>query len=1174
MISKQTYSDLIEINPIFQRSINLAYDLGNESKVAQYIPTPDSCAVMLQYFESILDEKKKTTRASALIGPYGKGKSFLMVVLLYLLSGDKHSKTYRSLVKRIGDVCPELAEKIGLYEKCGIRLLPVIINSDYDNLSQSFSISLSEALSREGLSDLMPESAYDIAIDVVHRWMDNYDERQSFAEVCEKKLGLKLSSVCKGLKQHDAESFEQFRMLYSCITYGLEFNPLVSNDVARVIADVASALADRGWSGVFIAFDEFSKFVGSDAPTLVNGLKILQDVFELATRSGSDSQIHITCITHKTLGQYGKELGGNNRNAFRTVEGRVKEIRFTSSIGDDYQIISWALRKSNGFDRWFSENKKQLPIYSSIAESNRFNGCDLDVLFKGCFPLNPYATFSLVVLSEKYAQNERTLFTFLADNDRSSLKTFIQNCSSGLLNVDSLFDYFSGQIENGDDMKTRRIYYQARLALRHNLETEQVKLIKALATCLLVDDARDFPPQCDVLGAAVELDEETVSRAANELEKLGVLKKNEFNNSISFCSANSAEIDRRIKLALPSVRKTSVSHALNSLSMDKFFIPRRYNTTQKMTRFYKAVFITGAELARIDDLSNAFKLKGCQNADGVVLIVVQLEDDGIDIPSVLGNLSIDSRVIVLATKGKEISIVQGLIYETLALETILKDKQLGEDLQNEAELSFETNRQTLLDLVSQFYSPDECNVFVEGKAVSGQFNDILSNQFEKVYSKTPVINISLLNRNEASAQYTKARNEVIDRELHGIGMNGLSPTSPEMTIYNAIMDIKGLSGDKTGLCSPLDTINDIRDFLAESGSGRYSFRGIAEKYFKPPYGIRKGVMPVLFAKAVVALTNDSLVLYNQKREIPDSGANIAKAFDNPDLYSYRFLPGTKERYEYAAKLVNLFGGNPVLDFRDNVHDAVALMSRHCYSLAPVVRDSKPAMNIVALSDAALAYKMEMMKPDLNQFETLFENIPGIIGLADGCFDDVYNLVVAIKDELDCALDCFKKHLVGEFNTIFGAPEDASIVSTIKRRHRNKLSGTSYLKLDQESKKLENFFYDAPLSFDNGQVVEECAILITGAFVEDWNSPARHEAWLNGLENYRSATELLETVSPSIAENDKRAVDAISEYAKHDDSPLSAILKNALRHARDEFGESVSDEQFVGALASLIKEYTT
>ena len=81
------YSKLYEINKNFQSSVNLELDLDNESKIYEYVPTNDICDVLKKYIKSALGKPKD--RATTLVGPYGKGKSFLLLVLSYIFSKKK-----------------------------------------------------------------------------------------------------------------------------------------------------------------------------------------------------------------------------------------------------------------------------------------------------------------------------------------------------------------------------------------------------------------------------------------------------------------------------------------------------------------------------------------------------------------------------------------------------------------------------------------------------------------------------------------------------------------------------------------------------------------------------------------------------------------------------------------------------------------------------------------------------------------------------------------------------------------------------------------------------------------------------------------------------------------------------------------------------------------------------
>ena len=77
------YNKILSINESFQYSINLQFDINNIEKVREYIPTKDSCKVLENYVDSLLGNFSKAT---TLIGPYGKGKSHLLLILLTIFN--------------------------------------------------------------------------------------------------------------------------------------------------------------------------------------------------------------------------------------------------------------------------------------------------------------------------------------------------------------------------------------------------------------------------------------------------------------------------------------------------------------------------------------------------------------------------------------------------------------------------------------------------------------------------------------------------------------------------------------------------------------------------------------------------------------------------------------------------------------------------------------------------------------------------------------------------------------------------------------------------------------------------------------------------------------------------------------------------------------------------------
>ena len=148
------YSDIVGVNENFQYSVNLQFDINNIDKIKEYIPTKDGCELLKKYIESIVNGK---SRATTLVGPYGKGKSHLLLVLITLLNDYEENdiKYIDEFIVKIRNIDEELYDTLKNIRERKLRLMPVIINSNYGDLNQAFLLALSEALEREKLSDVI-----------------------------------------------------------------------------------------------------------------------------------------------------------------------------------------------------------------------------------------------------------------------------------------------------------------------------------------------------------------------------------------------------------------------------------------------------------------------------------------------------------------------------------------------------------------------------------------------------------------------------------------------------------------------------------------------------------------------------------------------------------------------------------------------------------------------------------------------------------------------------------------------------------------------------------------------------------------------------------------------------------------------------------------------------------
>ena len=105
------------------------------------------------WFKSVLDNKQHST---LLIGPYGKGKSHLLLMLLAALTlknNAENDKLIGELCNKIKKVDEGVQKKVSKVYNQG-KYLSVLIMSTQGDLNQAFLVGLNEALKREKLTDI------------------------------------------------------------------------------------------------------------------------------------------------------------------------------------------------------------------------------------------------------------------------------------------------------------------------------------------------------------------------------------------------------------------------------------------------------------------------------------------------------------------------------------------------------------------------------------------------------------------------------------------------------------------------------------------------------------------------------------------------------------------------------------------------------------------------------------------------------------------------------------------------------------------------------------------------------------------------------------------------------------------------------------------------------------
>lgn len=331
-------SQMISVASGFQYSVNIGFDLNNDEKIKNFIPTQAA----LNLLEDVLasTSASSTERSRVLIGAYGKGKSHIVLMILSMLM-KKDISLFEKVISGISQN-HRLLQLVDNYYESSEKILPIVITGSNTSLTQAFLNALQRTLSDNDMLDIMPETNYKAAVSVIRRWKAEFpDTYKAFEEM----IDVPAAQFEGALEQFDITAYEKFEKLYPQLTAGSIFNPFLGFDVVDLYEQAAKGIKARGYSGIYVVYDEFSKYLEANiAEASMSDTKMLQDFAEKCNRSGT-LQMHLMLICHKEISNYIDKLPKQKVDGWRGVSERFKHVRLNNNFAQTYEIISSVIKK-------------------------------------------------------------------------------------------------------------------------------------------------------------------------------------------------------------------------------------------------------------------------------------------------------------------------------------------------------------------------------------------------------------------------------------------------------------------------------------------------------------------------------------------------------------------------------------------------------------------------------------------------------------------------------------------------------------------------------------------------------------------------------------------------------------------------------------------------------------
>ena len=1144
------YDSYISINNRFKSSINLQFDLNNLEKVDEYIPTTDLCDVIKKFIISALG--KNEDRSTILVGPYGKGKSYLMLIIIYILSIKETStnakKTFNEFVTKVMNVDKELAKLISDIESQQIHLLPVIINSNYSHdLNQIFMLSLINTLENNNIKNITPDTSFTEALKIIEKWEKSSNDSFNIFETCLKEKSIDLEILKSGLYKYDIVYYKLFEDLYDCVTHGAKFNPFIGNDFVSTYSSVVHELCKKtDYKGLFVIFDEFGFFLENQTIDFSERLKNIEYMAEKCKDDSVYKQMHFCCITHKDFVLYSK--GNTLYNSFIKVAGRFKKLEFDRSLDENYDIISGAIKKNDNYKELVNENSyRYLSLLDKINRLGIYNQRkNVFNVFKNSFPFNPVALYSLIQVSEKIGQNERTLFTFLSENDTNSFKYFITNNNSGLINADLIYDYFENTIKNNEE--TYYLYSSVEVAKRLCLKIEEHQIFKAIAIIRIINDNSIFPCTKENIELSLGCYDHQISNQIDSLLKNNTLKQNVYDRTIDFTILADKLINDKInELVNTKFASININESINSLKVKKYFVSHKYNFENYMTRFFEGLYVSTSDFKKLGSLDYYFSnIK----ADG--LLINLINDGPITAIQIKKLLEKSKRNIIVRYTDKELD---ELVVRKLRIYSAAK--YLLDRNANLSPKEYESIMIYLDDLVSELsyyfdetYAESNCFCLISD---SNKLEECIYLVLSSCYNQTIKLNNELINKDEITKTSKNTRNNVVDAYLFDPEKN-FGKTSAEATIKLSF---------ENSLSVSQDIIKFLKDLLLDNAGEKVSINDLVSHLVEPPYGIRKGLLP-LFLAYTISLLNihqgdfvNAVLLYRDETEIDLNANALDTVINSSNRYYLCYEKVNGEQYKLTKDLLELFKCKESGNFASDIKCLVASIRDYIHNLPPIFSKTTKNDNLLELSDSEIKFISLFLNKDLNNYKTLFETLPAIFGLN---YKNIVKKFRTIQVGLLTKLEQFYQKTINNLKQKFVKTEGSiySSYSLWKNEHRY----VDEIIFENEFSLLFNSLN--AINYDDKSAINMLSNVIVRCTLEDWNT-SKQELFNKKIDEFVRWVNNFDVKSGLTKEK-------INEYVPDsiELSSLAETLYDNLISSLDEYGSAISKEEKIKILKKLLK----
>ena len=787
---------------------------------------------------------------------------------------------------------------------------------------------------------------------------------------------------------------------------------LSGRDVIARLVQEASRRAEDG--GVLVVIDEMGKYLEGAGDRDVD-IHFFQDLAEAANRS--NGRLIVVGVLHQAFERYAERLGAMVQDEWAKIQGRFVDVPIVTAIDEVIDLLGRAITT----DLPHRQSAKTVAAVSqAIATRRPGTPDDLAGRLDDCWPLHPITAALLgPITRRRFGQNERSLFSFLGSAEPSGFQEFLRQANAtGAASFEpaDLWDYLRVNHEPAIQASPDgHRWAQAIDAVERSERADSAlgeRMAKSVALIDLFRNGSGVMASPDVLatcsgGASAK----KVSDALDALVRASALVFRRHVDAYAVYAGSDFDIEAEIGARLETQNGLDMRVVSEAAQVRPMLAKAHYFRTGTPRWFAMRLSAFGPD--------GLVAERHPSPAEAAGQFVLALPDDGLtndEVHALLTKVRVDKSdlplVIGLPPNADE---VRALGRELSAVREVQRDSS---ELEGDAVARRELEaREALLSArldEALRVAFDEAIWFDRGRIVSEghtSLSQLASALADETFHEAPIIRSELANRSRPSSNTNAAIRSLLtaiaaDQGKAHLGFDGFPQ---EVGLLETVLVATGLyrdTGDRWTFAGPDDELKDGSDegtlrplwrhtdtLLGESNA--VSLADIYEAWSRAPFGLRRGVMPIM-AIAYLMTRRAQTAVYIDKIFQPTLTDLVTdRLLQNPaDVAFRRVAAATEDRAalsRYADALDALSVGRPAIESLP----VAQAMVEFAFRLPSWSRHARGAM-----SDNAVRVRHALLHAD-DPHDLFAHALPNAVG-CKGNDDQVPERVEAALRELSLA----------------------------------------------------------------------------------------------------------------------------------------------------------------------------